>query len=87
MDSSAITVGLLVGGNDKSFLIGQNLSFLSALRVFLGLAEAGLYPGIVFYISWQVMWYSETVDLSCRTAGTSGASWARASPSFSPRRR
>lgn len=23
-----------------------------ALRVLLGLAEAGLYPGVVFYMSW-----------------------------------
>ncbi|KAF8560248.1 MFS general substrate transporter [Imleria badia] len=39
----------------RRHLIGQNLSFLSASRFFLGLAEAGLYPGIVFYISWQVV--------------------------------
>lgn len=52
MDLSAITAGFSVR---DSYLIRQNLSFLSALRFFLGLAEAGLYPGIVFYISWQVV--------------------------------
>lgn len=58
---SAIIAGFSVG-DDESSLIAQNLSFLSALRFLLGLAEAGLYPGIVFYISWQAMLHSEMVD-------------------------
>ncbi|KAF9232571.1 MFS general substrate transporter [Melanogaster broomeanus] len=32
----------------------RNYGDLVTLRVLLGLAEAGLYPGIVFYLSWQV---------------------------------
>lgn len=62
MDLSAIIVGFSVRDNESS-LVGQNLSFLSALRFLLGLAEAGLYPGIVFYISWQVILaHSEFID-------------------------
>lgn len=35
----------------------------TALRVVLGLAEAGLYPGIVYYLSWSVLRHSGfTVD-------------------------
>ncbi|KAF8846262.1 MFS general substrate transporter [Paxillus ammoniavirescens] len=45
----------------------RNYSDLVALRVLLGLAEAGLYPGIVFYISWQVLWYKRS-ELGTRVA-------------------
>ena len=31
---------------------GLMVNHASALRVLLGLAEAGLYPGVVFYLSW-----------------------------------
>lgn len=59
MDLFAII--LVFSVRDSSF-IGQNLNFLSALRFLLGLAEAGLYPGIVFYISWQVVSHPAIVD-------------------------
>ncbi|KAN0100516.1 Major facilitator superfamily domain containing protein [Tylopilus felleus] len=42
----------------------RNYSGLLALRFFLGLAEAGLYPGIVFYIS---CWYKRS-ELGTRVA-------------------
>lgn len=34
--------------------ITQNLSGFFAVRFFLGVAESGLFPGVVFYLS---MWY------------------------------
>ncbi|KAF9229153.1 MFS general substrate transporter [Gyrodon lividus] len=45
----------------------RNYGGLVTLRVLLGLAEAGLYPGIVFYISWQVVWYKRS-ELGTRVA-------------------
>ncbi|KAH0838212.1 MFS general substrate transporter [Lanmaoa asiatica] len=45
----------------------RNLRSLSALRFLLGLTEAGLYPGIVFYISWQDSWYKRS-ELGTRVA-------------------
>ena len=34
--------------------VTQNMSGFFAARFFLGVAEAGLFPGVVFYLS---MWY------------------------------
>ncbi|KAF7799237.1 hypothetical protein EIP86_010469 [Pleurotus ostreatoroseus] len=44
--------------------VARNYGDLVALRVLLGLAEAGLYPGIVFYMS---CWYKRT-ELGTRVA-------------------
>ncbi|KII93819.1 hypothetical protein PLICRDRAFT_101571 [Plicaturopsis crispa FD-325 SS-3] len=44
--------------------VAENYSGLIALRFFLGLAESGLYPGIVFYIS---CWYRRS-ELGTRVA-------------------
>lgn len=52
MNLSATMAGFSVRDNEGS-LIQTNPSFLLALRFLLGLAEAGLYPGTVFYISSQ----------------------------------
>lgn len=37
--------------------ITQNLAGFFAVRFFLGVAESGLFPGVVFYLS---MWYKRT---------------------------
>jgi MFS family permease len=37
--------------------IVQNFKGLLAARLFLGVAEAGLYPGVAYYIT---MWYMRT---------------------------
>ncbi|EGO05157.1 hypothetical protein SERLA73DRAFT_128889, partial [Serpula lacrymans var. lacrymans S7.3] len=42
----------------------RNYADLLTLRLLLGLAEAGLYPGIIFYIS---CWYKRT-ELGTRNA-------------------
>lgn len=45
----------------------------AALRVLLGLSEAGMYPGIVFYISWLVLFLnSRSPRFNIHTAGING---------------
>lgn len=45
----------------------------TALRVLLGLSEAGMYPGIVFYISWLVIFSnSRSARFNICTAGING---------------
>lgn len=63
-------------------------------RIFLGLAEGGLFPGVTFYISlWQVHFFAGDLDLTIRKTsvcllswddpGTPDASRQGASPYFS----
>lgn len=48
------TLTLLWGVVATLMGITQNLSGFFAVRFFLGVAESGLFPGVVFYLS---MWY------------------------------
>lgn len=60
----------------------------AALRALLGLFEAGLYPGIVFYISRWVRHLPLNSKLKFNLifiVGISGRRWALGLPFFSPR--
>ena len=55
------------------------------LRFLLGFFESGLYPGIVFYISWYATCLSQTAFIDANTifiriAGTNARSLAPESP-------
>ena len=55
--------------------VSQNLSGFFAVRFFLGLAEGGLFPGVVYYLS---MWYKRNerqfrVSLFFSAASLAGA--------------
>lgn len=69
----------------------HNLSGYFAVRFFLGVAESGLFPGVVWYLS---MWYRRSerqfrVALFFSAASLAGAfggilAWVCSSPSASP---
>ena len=70
-------------------MYGTTVSFTTelgtGLRFLLGLAEAGLYPGVVFYMSWYVLTFvwSMEYDFTNLIAGINELNLALESQYFS----